>query len=239
MHTFKAVSCLVCIWGLAACQTAFDINNANEQLTTNFHTLELAKINNNAPLIETATTSLKALAENAAEQAGKETSTANKISFMRIAATAAWQTGDTNVIRYSDQGLTLCANDWTVVPRDCGMLAFVKDTAAVNETTRLLNQYGGNATEEQAIDVFNRYLNSANNLLEVRPKLVQYSTSELVIEFDKALTKLLCTNINTYARGLFPGGSTYSVNCPVDNLIQAAGRAGLTNLPPDCMSTCP
>lgn len=217
---------------LCACQTARQIDDANEQLTSYYYAKQQAA--DDPVMKETAITSLRELGRTSAEQAASTSDPRNKISFYRVAATAAWQAGDPAVIEYSAAGSEVCEEQWSSAPRDCGMLTFIDDLAAVDETT---DQFGAarrsGPNEARAVELFERYEESAITMIENRANLVNSVPGALVTEYDNRLDVLICKNIAFAAIGyLAESDATIDGACRLGNLRFSANEAGAT------LSTC-
>lgn len=203
---------------IAGC-TAFALRDANDQLTTYYYAKVKAQQDAQTPqdnsfiLMESALASLKTLAENASAQAKQESNVLNKISFYRIATTAAWQAGDTNVVSYSNAGQALC-NDGNAskAPRDCGMLVVIPVLASVDEQTNVFNAlqkkvtaptWQPNETDTKAAEtIYDRYSTAFNKLMQQRALLNTGAPPEFLDGVDKNLGALLCTHIDDASRGL-------------------------------------
>ena len=120
---------------LAGC-VSLDIREANHELVNLYSAKAEATNSDDAAREVAANGALAVLAEQAAEKCGDRTlSAANRISFARIAATAAWQAGSDKVVDYAEAGQSLCDRDgnFSLAPRDCGMLLILPDLAAADE----------------------------------------------------------------------------------------------------------
>ena len=220
----------------SGCQTAAHLNDANEQLLSYYTAKSQAA---DPTMKETAVASLQGLATNTAERANAESDPLNKISFYRIAATAAWQAGDANVVEYAAAGSQVCEDQWDNAPRDCGMLLFIDDLAAIDETTATFNELkASNASVDEAVDVFERYEATANTMIEIRPQLATNVPVSLLVGFDKRLDELICSLIAVGANGLaVTAGATIDGACRIDNLRLKSRDAG-TDLP-SCSGSLP
>ena len=119
---------------------ATELRDANERLTSYYVAKEQAETTSDWRMLESSVASLQALSVEATEIARNEADPLNKISFYRIAATAAWQADDPTVVAIGQEGQALCqGDDFDRAPRDCGMLLVIPTMAGVDETTQRLN----------------------------------------------------------------------------------------------------
>jgi len=227
---------LIALGSLAGCQTAAHLNDANEQLLSYYTVKSQAA---DPTMKETAVASLQVLATDTAERAEAESDPLNKISFYRIAATAAWQAGVANVVEYAAAGSQVCEEQWDKAPRDCGMLLFIDDLAAIDETTARFNGLeASSASAQQAVDVFERYEATAKTMIEIRPQLVTNAPASLLAGFDQRLEELICSHIAVGANGLaVTAGATIDGACRIDNLRLKSRDAGADL--PSCSGSVP
>jgi len=232
----KLVLTLIALGSLAGCQTAAHLNDANEQLLSYYTVKSQAA---DSTMKETAVASLQQLATDTAARAESESDPLNKISFYRIAATAAWQAGDANVVDYAAAGSRACEDQWTDAPRDCGMLLFIDDLAAIDETTARFNGLkASSASAEEAVDVFERYEATANTMIEIRPQLATNAPGSLLAGFDERLDELICSHIAVGANGLaVTVGATIDGACRIGNLRLNSRDAGADL--PSCSGSLP
>ncbi len=96
----------------------------------------------------TVNAALSALADEAAARgANTSNSQVNRISFYRVAATAAWQAGDVKVVTYANEGFSLCdSENYQKAPRDCGMLSVIPGFASVDELTKRIEEIRSRAS---------------------------------------------------------------------------------------------
>jgi len=235
-NTAKLALTFITLGLLAGCQTAAHLNDANEQLLSYYTAKSQAA---DPTMKETAVASLQVLATDTAERAEAESDPLNKISFYRIAATAAWQAGDANVVEYAAAGSQACVDQWANAPRDCGMLLFIDDLAAIDETTATFNGLkASSASVDEAVDVFERYEATANAMIEIRPQLATNVPASLLTGFDKRLDELICSLIAGGANGLaVTAGATIDGTCRIGNLRLKSRDAGADL--PSCSGSLP
>ena len=93
---------------LNAC-VALSLREANHELADLYRAKSEAVNSRQWEQEMTVNAALSTLADEAAAQgADRSNSAINRISFYRIAATAAWQAGDVNVVAYAADGYSLC-----------------------------------------------------------------------------------------------------------------------------------
>lgn len=218
---FSIVACV----SLVGCQTAMQLHEANEQLTSYYFAKSQAA--GDPAMAETATASLRDLGKTTAERARTEPDPLNKISFYRIAATAAWQAGDPDVIAYSTAGSDVCKEKWSEAPRDCGMLLFIDDLAAVDETTAKFNALKAAVpTADGAIELLELYEESANSMIDNREQMADSVPATLLAEYDKRLDDVICIKIGFGAAAMVAkAGATTDVPCRLANLRLRAKNA--------------
>jgi len=213
------VTYVVIVLTLVGC-TAFQIRDANHQLTTFYYAKLEAERNKNltltekAVMIENTVSSLNTLSKNAVAQAREETKVENKIAFYRIATTAAWQADNSNVVEYATAGQALCRGKKTVkVPRDCGMLEVIPLLASVDEQTNVLNKLQAKTAapgwKKNKVDmndaeaIYESYRMAFKKLIKTRRSLQGTGAhSSFLKAVDENMGTLLCTNIDSSTRGL-------------------------------------
>ncbi len=230
----KLLISIVVITLLAGCKTAMQLHDANQQLTSAYS----AKIQaaGNPAMHETAIASLRDLGKASAARAVKAKDPLSKISFYRVAATAAWQAGDPAVLEYSDAGSKICETHWSKAPRDCGMLTFVDDMAAVNETTTGFKQAdkSESSTAKQAEEIYGKYEASAKNMITNYGTLATRVPADLLSVYGKRIDDLVCVFIGLNANGLVRRkGGNVNAQCRFGNLRLGAKEAEIT------LSKCP
>jgi hypothetical protein len=190
---------------------SLDLRQANRELT-DLYKAKIEAINSNHWEQEvTVNAALSALADEAAAQgADRSISEVNRISFYRIAATAAWQAGDTKVVRYADEGLSLCTpENYSKAPRDCGMLSVIPGFASVDELTKRIEDIqrrvkgGPNPpTEQEVVQLFDDFKSRIDLLLSNRNTIKQSNAHpKLMEEIDNQTATILCSHLQT-ARAL-------------------------------------
>jgi len=249
LKTLFRLTLLIVVVGLTAC-TAFQLRDANEQLTSHYYAKQQAEKNNDWRMLESTIASLSKLAADAAKQAGKEKDNVlNQIAFYRIATTAAWQAGDTNVLTYADEGQKLCTDEnFNRAPRDCSMLIVFPIFAAVDETTKKFEnvhdkvigtpadqrKFHAQATEK----IFEDYKGALISILKQRSRLAK---NEAHPDFLKALDRntgnLLCKLIGFNAVGLIATakGNVNKAKCEVYELKERTFDAGLDQSSVKCL----
>lgn len=217
---FYRITFLAIAISITGCTTAVALRDANEQLTTYYYAKVEAQqaaqseANDNFFLVESAMASLKTLAENAAAEAQKEKNPLNKISFYRIATTAAWQAEDGNVVTYANAGTEVCDEGHSSkAPRDCGMLVVIPMLASVDEQTKAFNVLQDKVTADDwvanepdktaAETIYDRFSIAFNKLMQQRPSLLQTGAHpDFIKGLDRNIGTLLCVHIDDSARGL-------------------------------------
>lgn len=236
--TTKCLLILVALATLGGCQTAMELEDANEQLTSFYYAKSQAK--GDPAMEETAIASLRDLGRATAERARTEKDPVNKISFYRVAATAAWQAQDVKVLEYTAAGSAVCENNWSSAPRDCGMLTFIDNMAAIDETTARFNDLrsSGNVSAQDAINVFDAYQESAIAMIETRSELASSVPASLLKAYDERLDDLVCSKIGVGGIGLAAtAGASIDGACRLGNLRLQAKDAGLAL--PHCTGAVP
>jgi len=128
MRATKQLIVLLITSFLFAC-SSFELRDANNQLTNLYSATKSA----NAIEKLNAITGLKTLSDDAANQAEKNITIENQISFYRIATTAAWQSKNyLTAGEHGKKGRSLCVSN-NLENRDCGMLLTFPSFAAVDE----------------------------------------------------------------------------------------------------------
>jgi len=239
---------IVLILTFSGC-TAFQLRDANEQLTSYYYAKEQATKNSDILMLESVKSSLGSLATDAAEQAQKEKNVLNQIAFYRIASTAAWQAGNLKVVSYSDAGKKLCTDEnFDRAPRDCGMLIVIPFFAGVDETTERFNKLQAEVTKAPADQrasyaqatekVFADYRAGLKSILKQRPRLANSAAPpDLLKAVDQNSGKLLCELIEESAVGLIATakGDVPKAVCEVYKLKVSAFGAGLKKSSAHCL----
>lgn len=195
---------------LNSCVT-LDLRQANRELTDLYRAKTEAINSKQWEQEVTVNAALSALADEAAAQgADKSISEVNRISFYRIAATAAWQACDAKVVVYANEGLSLCTpENYGKAPRDCGMLSVIPGFASVDELTKRMEDIqrrvrgGPNPpTEKEVVQLFDDLKSRIDSLLRNRNTIKQSSAHpKLMEEIDRQTGTILCSHLQT-ARGL-------------------------------------
>ena len=174
----------------------------------------------------------------------------NQIAFYRIAATAAWQSGDANVLTYANKGKVLCSGEnFERTPRDCGMLFIIPYFASVDEIT---NRYqtlhdkivetppSKRNTHARAVEkIFTDYQAALISILKQRPKI---ANSKAHPDFLKALDhntgSLLCERISFDTIGLIATakGNVKKYKCEAHELKLQAFDTGLRKSSAKCLT---
>jgi hypothetical protein len=244
----RLVLILVCV-GLTAC-TAFELRDANDQLTTYYYAKKQAENNKDWQMLEGTIASLSKLAKDAASQAEKEKgNVSNQIAFYRIATTAAWQAGDTNILAYADKGKDLCSEEnFKLAPRDCNMLILFPLFASVDEITKEFESLQKKVTEEPADQrkvhapaaekIFSDYEAALSTILKQRPKVVSSDAHpDFLNALDRRTGDLLCTLIGMNSVGLITTakGDANKAVCDVYKLKVQAFDGGLRSSDASCL----
>ncbi len=244
----RRLALIVLVLSFAGC-TAFQLRDANEQLTTYYYGKQKAIQTDDWRMMENLSLSLRTLASDAAEQAQKEKTVLNQIAFYRIATTAAWQAGDLNVVSYADDGTKLCNDEnFNRAPRDCGMLLVIPVFAGVDETTDRFNKLQAEVTKAAADQrasyaqdtqkVFADYRDSLVSILKLRPQIADSAAhSDFMMAVDQNSGKLLCKLIAKDAFGLIATarGDVPKAKCEIYKLKESAFEAGLSQSYADCL----
>ena len=244
----NCLAIIVLVLSLSGC-TAFQLRDANEQLTSYYYAKQQATQSGDYLMQESVKSSLGSLATDAAEQAQKEKNVLNQIAFYRVASTAAWQGGSPNVVSYADAGKKLCTDaNFSRAPRDCGMLLVIPFFASVDETTDEFNKLQAEVTAAPANErasyaqaaekVFADYRAALTSILKQRPKLANSGAHpDLLKAVDQRSGKLLCQIIGESAVGLIATarGDAQRARCEVYKLKGGAFDAGLNQSSADCL----
>ncbi|MHC4104792.1 MAG: hypothetical protein ACYSR9_07630 [Planctomycetota bacterium] len=235
---------------LTAC-TALKLRDANHELADLYLAKNEAIAKNLWQGEVTANAALEFLARDAAEQAAKEDDPENKISFYRIAATAAWQASSTAVIEYAVRGSELCdKGHYERAPRDCGMLLIIPYMASVDELTNKYNDIqqrfnqGENPGVEEVTRLFNDLQKRLNHILKSRSAIAASSAHpKLLEEIDRRSGQILCKHIGGARAFIVRVAGTESqafkgAMCDTFNIEVKLMELGFTNqtaacLPPD------
>lgn len=248
-NTLFRLAFIFALVGLTAC-TAFQLRDANQQLTSYYYAKQQAEKNKDWRMIEGTNASLSKLAEDAAKQAEKEKSDVlNRIAFYRIAATAAWQAGETNVLTYADKGQKLCTDEnFKRAPRDCSMLIVFPLFASVDETTRKfealqekveITPAGQKKSHAKAAQqIFDDYRSALISILEQRPRLAKNETHpDFLSALDQNAGDLLCKLIGFNSVGLIATveGDVNNAKCELFEIKKSAFDAGLDQDSASCL----
>lgn len=191
---------------LDGCVT-LDLRQANHELADLYRAKSEAINSKQWEQEVTVNAALSALADEAAAQgADKSNSEINRISFYRIAATAAWQAGDVKVVRYASEGLSLCKQEnYLKAPRDCGMLSVIPDFASVDELNKRIEDIQSRVgsvpnlpTEQEVIQLFDDIKTRINSLLAKRDPIKKSSAHpDLIQGIDKRTGSIFCSHLRT------------------------------------------
>jgi hypothetical protein len=184
---------------------ALDLRQANHELADLYRAKSEALNSGHWEQEVTVNAALSALADAAAAQ-GADTSSSqvNRISFYRIAATAAWQAGDPKVVAYANEGFSLCTpENYPKAPRDCGMLSVIPGFASVDELTKRMEGIrrrgsgGPNPpAEQEVVQLFEDIRSRIDSLLRNRNTIRQSSAHpRLAEEIDKQAGTILCIHL--------------------------------------------
>ena len=189
---------------LSGCAT-LDLRQANHELADLYRAKSEVINSGHWEQEVTVNAALSALADEAAAQGAEPSnSQANRISFYRIAATAAWQAGDVKVVTYANEGFSLCSSEnYQKAPRDCGMLSVIPGFASVDELTKRIEDIrrrasGGPSppTEKEVGQLFGDIKSRIDSLLKNRNTIRQSSAHpKLVEEIDKQTGAILCIHL--------------------------------------------
>ena len=247
-QSFRSLTIVFLVLIFAGC-TAFQLRDGNQQLTSYYYAKQQAVQNADWRMLENVRSSLNTLAADAAKQAQKETNALNQIAFYRIATTAAWQSGELDVVTYADKGSELCNDgNFNLSPRDCGMLLVIPVFAGVDETTDRFNQLQAKVTQapanqraqyaQDAQKVFDDYKDGLTTILEHRSKLADSAAHpDFMMAVDQNSGTLLCKLIEINAIGLIvtAKGNKAEAECEVHKLKKSAFEVGLNQSYADCL----
>jgi hypothetical protein len=207
MKIKKVLFLYICLSGivLSGCIT-LDLREANHELV-NLYRAKIEAINRgNAEQEVTINGALSVLADQADEKCDDvTTSQTNRIPFCRIAATAAWQAGNANVVKYANDGTSLCNDEnYSKVPRDCGMLLIIPDFASVDELTRRYNEINGRVTadsnpptKEEVVKLYGDIKSRIDSLLRKRNTIKQNSAYPKLLEsLDRHTGTIFCRHLH-------------------------------------------
>ena len=246
--SFRYLTIVVQVLIITGC-TAFQLRDANQQLTSYYYAKQQAARDADWRMLENVRSSLNTLAADAAEQAQKETNVINRIAFYRIAATAAWQSEEPDVVTYAEKGSALCNDgNFNRAPRDCSMLLVIPVFAGVDETTARFNQLQAEVTkapadqraqyEQDAQKVFDDYKDGLTTILVHRSKIADSAAHpDFIMAVDQNTGTLLCKLIEINAIGLIvtAKGNMAEAEGEVDMLKKSALEAGLNRAYADCL----
>ena len=234
---------------LDGCVT-LDLRQANHELADLYRAKSEAINSKQWEQELTVNAALSALADEAAKQgADKSNSEVNRISFYRIAATAAWQAGDAKVVSYANEGFSLCTQEnYRKAPRDCGMLSVIPDFASADELSsklddvqRRANSGANRPTEKEVVQLFDDIKSRIDSLLAKREPIKQSSAHPQLIEgIDQRIGNLLCSHLQT-ALGLIvqvAGGESAAhkeARCDDYKLQAEMKRSGFTQQIAPCL----
>ncbi|MCP3953102.1 MAG: hypothetical protein GY697_12920 [Desulfobacterales bacterium] len=193
---------LLLIFTVAGC-TALDINKANRDLLDLYKEKvvhEKAGLGNWEKLVSVKA-ALSDLANSSGERCRDENiSELNRISFCRVATTAAWQSENKNLLSFSDEGVSICNknNNYNLAPRDCAMVLIIPNFAAVGELGKhytklkdsLVNDQSANSAD--FLTLYNKMRDRLHSLLKshasikntkVHPEVIVHIENQLVIIF--------------------------------------------------------
>lgn len=190
---------------------ALDLRQANYELADLYRAKSEAIDSGHWEQEVTVNAALSALADEAAARgANTSNSQVDRISFYRVAATAAWQAGDVKVVTYANEGISLCdSENYQKAPRDCGMLSVIPGFASVDELTKRIEEIrrrasGGSnpPTEQEVGQLFDDIKSRTDSLLRNRNTIRQSSAHpKLAEEIDRQTGTILCIHLLN-ARGL-------------------------------------
>jgi hypothetical protein len=249
LKTLFRLTLIIVIVGLMAC-TTFQLRDANEQLISYYYAKQQAEKNNDWRMLEGTIASLSKLAADAANQAVKEgDNVLNQIAFYRIATTAAWQAGETNVFTYADEGQKLCTdNNFKRAPRDCSMLIVFPIFAAVDETTKkfekLHDKVIGTPADQRkshakgSEKILEDYQGALISILKQRPRLaINEAHPDFLKALDRNTVNLLCELMGFNAVGLIATtkGNVNNAKCELYELKKRAFHAGINQSSASCL----
>ena len=208
MQIRKIISfgCIVFALLISGC-ASLQLREANQDLTELYRAKTEAVNSGRWQQEISVDAALSALAKEAAAEGAKSRNPElNRISYYRIAATAAWQAEDPEVLIYADNGMALCTTENSrKVPRDCAMLSVIPGFASVDELTkkindinRRINATANPSTEQEVADVLSSISQRVGALLRNREKIKQSDTDpKLIAEIDRQLGDILCLHFNS------------------------------------------
>ena len=233
---------------LSGC-SSFELRDANSQLTALYSVIQSNQqsTRSSARIAETnARNSLARLAVDAAAAADKVSNVASQIAFLRIAATAAWQSLDfTQAGVYADKGTMLCipANIESV-PRDCGMLSILPDMAAIDQNTLTLNR-STDLSSAELNQLFDDYSARISSLLGKRNSISSAASPGLIDAIDASIGEVICEKLDTPLRPRIIQANNFSdsvqktLECRIKSLFEQASQAGVaTTTSESALSSC-
>jgi len=187
---------------------ALDIRQADQALIDNYSAKQTALSTGDGPLLMSTMSALDRLAKDSAAEGARTTNGAlNRISFYRIATTAAWQAGSDDVLVYAKDGTALCNSPsiGTAPPRDCGMLLVFPYLASADKLTadfkaldRRLNSGPGDldADRAEAERIYTGYEDAFDGVLDARRSIKGTDAPPaFYTALDSNLGALLCDNL--------------------------------------------
>lgn len=118
------------------------------------------------------------LASRAEAEARSARRTEDAISFYRLAATAAWQGGMTEVVELGEAGWEKCGGRIETAPRDCGMLLIIPELAAIDERIGILEDLrrrmddGAEVSDGEVLELFDGFARRFEDLDDDRAVLL-------------------------------------------------------------------
>jgi hypothetical protein len=189
--------------------------------------------------LQTTLAQLRGLGTEAAAAARIAGAPGDRIALYRVAATAAWQAGDPQVVEFARAGDAACADHWQELPRDCSLLRFIPDLAATDETTTAFNALDSTtASTADALAVLARYEQVAEGMIARRSAVVAIAPTAVAAEFDARLDDLVCVKYGINAIGLaITAGADIDGACRLGNLRVRAAQTGAAL--PSCPGSAP
>jgi hypothetical protein len=214
MKIKKTLFLYICLSGilLSGCVT-LDLRQANHELINLYRAKSEAVNGKHWEQEVTVNAALSILADQAAEKCDDKTiSQINRISFCRIAATAAWQAGSIDAVKYAAAGTSLCDKNknFSEVPRDCSMFLAIPNLASVDELTKRYNKInrrvadGSKPLTKAEVDKLRKDIKSLfkdinsriRSLLKNRDKIIKRNVHPKLIEsLDKYIGTILCRHL--------------------------------------------
>lgn len=219
---------------LAGC-IAVDIRQANHELVNLYNAKTAAK---SWDQIETVEGAFSVLADEAGKKCNDRMQTdINRISFCRIAATAAWQANEPTVVAYSKAGAGLCdkGDYYGSAPRDCAMLLVIPDLASADELADRYQKLIDPAAvptpqDEDFIALYTAIKRRINRLVNSRASIVdKKGHPDLIQKLDSQIGTLFCKHLTWPAARINDTKTVQKITCEIYYLEKTLKGLGLSD----------